>query len=442
MSASVKDVSTVTKHLMPNIGGSARTTSKTSFQEIWSNQTGKNSAFGDSNKDYKNVSGGKDKVGPGESLKAKGNDFRGNTPVEEATEKELDVKELEAVMETLGTAAMELMQEIADTFGMSMEELQQLMTEMNMDTMDVLDPEMLSVLLLKAGGAENSFELLTNEELYADFQTLMNTQKEMLTELGDELALAKQFAGDLTADVMDVEMTVDEDAVQTEEVNEVNEVNTVQDGAEEHNVVVKAENAAEEQGGQEKHSDHADGQTGNLVLDTMKADAFKPEVQQTAESQLPWDVDTQNIMRQIMDYMKLHVKADVSNLEMQLHPAHLGTLQVQVASKGGVLTANFITENETVKAALESQMVQLKESLAEQGVKVEAIEVTVQTHEFERNLEQGRGRHQGEPERKNKVRRINLNSTMGMEELEELPEEEQLAAEMMAANGSTVDYTV
>ena len=125
---------------------------------------------------------------------------------------------------------------------------------------------------------------------------------------------------------------------------------------------------------------------------------------------------------------------------MQLHPASRGTVQVQIASRGGAVTANFITQNEAVKAALESQMVQLIERFDEQGVKVEAIEVTVQTHEFERNLEQGRGRGQQneEPAKKGRIRRINLNDAVSMENMEE---EDALAADMMAANGNTVDYT-
>ena len=138
-----------------------------------------------------------------------------------------------------------------------------------------------------------------------------------------------------------------------------------------------------------------------------------------------------------MDYMRIQLGADTTSLEMQLHPASLGTLQVQIASKGGVVTANFITQNEAVKAALESQMVQLKESFEEQGVKIEAIEVTVQTHEFERNLEQGRGRNQQEPERRGRARRINLGDPLSMETM---AEEDELTAEMMAMEGSTVDY--
>ena len=59
-------------------------------------------------------------------------------------------------------------------------------------------------------------------------------------------------------------------------------------------------------------------------------------------------------------------------------------------------------------------MVQLKESFAEQGVKVEAIEVTVQTHSFEQNLEQGRGnqsdQESGAGVSRRRTRRINLNT--------------------------------
>ena len=147
-----------------------------------------------------------------------------------------------------------------------------------------------------------------------------------------------------------------------------------------------------------------------------------------------------DIMNQIMDYMKVNLGADLSSVEMQLHPANLGTLQIQVVAKGGVMTANFITENEAVKAALESQMIQLQQQFDEQGVRVDAIEVTVQTHQFEQNLEQGRGNSHGdqEPAKKQRVRRIDLGGEFLTEELEE---EDALTADLMKANGNTVDYT-
>ena len=50
-------------------------------------------------------------------------------------------------------------------------------------------------------------------------------------------------------------------------------------------------------------------------------------------------VQTQEIMDQILDYMKINLKADTQELQMQLHPASLGTVNVQIAAKDGAVTA-------------------------------------------------------------------------------------------------------
>ena len=88
-------------------------------------------------------------------------------------------------------------------------------------------------------------------------------------------------------------------------------------------------------------------------------------------------------------------------------------------------------------------MVQLKENFAEQGIKVEAIEVTVQTHPFEQNLEQGRdGNGSREAEAgvgRRRTRRINLNTAFAEDEPQ--TEEDRIAADIMSANGNTVDFT-
>ena len=57
------------------------------------------------------------------------------------------------------------------------------------------------------------------------------------------------------------------------------------------------------------------------------------------------------------------------------------------ATKGGIVTAEFTTQNEAVKAAIEAQATQLRANLEEQGVKIEAIEVSVESHQMERELD-------------------------------------------------------
>jgi flagellar hook-length control protein FliK len=161
--------------------------------------------------------------------------------------------------------------------------------------------------------------------------------------------------------------------------------------------------------------------------------------EQTAAAQ---DDRTQEIMDQILDYMKVQLKPEMDQLEMQLHPESLGTLRIQLTAREGEVTAQFHVQNESVKAAIEGQLTILKDTLKEQGVKVEAVEVTVESHAFESNLWQGQERNTGESYQGNKKtpRRINLNS-LDEEGLEAADEEERLAAEIMKANGGTVDYT-
>ena len=149
-------------------------------------------------------------------------------------------------------------------------------------------------------------------------------------------------------------------------------------------------------------------------------------------------------MDQIMNYMKIQLKPGMDQLEMQLHPENLGTVHIQLVSKGGEITAQFHVQNEAVKAALESQISTLQETLKDQGVKVEAVQVSVESHGFESNLWQGQGREENTFSQNNRKapRRINLNEldVNGLTE-EEVSEEDLLAAKMMEANGNTVDYT-
>ena len=115
---------------------------------------------------------------------------------------------------------------------------------------------------------------------------------------------------------------------------------------------------------------------------------------------------------------------------------------VQLAAKDGVITAQFAAQNETVKAVLETQLIQLKEQFEEQGIKVEAVEVTVAGHAYGDQF--GGERETGDQENgnaKKNARRISLNlDEMEEDGIDELEDSERIAVEMMQANGNTVDY--
>ncbi len=155
-------------------------------------------------------------------------------------------------------------------------------------------------------------------------------------------------------------------------------------------------------------------------------------------------VDTQNIIRQISDYMRLNVSGPETSLEMQLNPANLGRVGINISVREGAVTAQIAVENATVKQALESQMVTLRENMNNQGLKVEAVEVTIASHEFEQNLENGAptGQQQSQPGGEGRQREGNKNinlQDLTAEGLEEMPEDQQLAARIMKDNGNSMD---
>ena len=107
------------------------------------------------------------------------------------------------------------------------------------------------------------------------------------------------------------------------------------------------------------------------------------------------------------------------------------------------MNAQFHATNEVVKEALEAQIATLRESLNQAGVKVDSIEVTIASHEFERNLEQN---HQNPEEQMNgREQNVQKRRNLNLDSLDELTgmmtEEEALVAQIMKDNGNTVDFT-
>ena len=426
----------------------AKQNAGTGFQAVWNKTQNNAQTTGNGGR----TTDGCNDVRRGEALRTgdrQRDNLTGTQEKSDVKAEDGDAKDLEKVQEVLGTIVQNLIGQIKETFSVSEEELQGVMDELGMTETDLMDPAQLNELLMAVSGAEDSFALLTDEELYGNVKSILDLQKDLTGQAQEELQLTPEKWQDAVAKVVTEEpvITVEVEDHATDAAERLQsdvELPTVEQEPEEK-IQAPVQNTQEEKtkDSGNRHESQTAGQQGNLLLQNLKEENFLSGLQQASQTEGTQTTDTQDIMRQIMDYMKVSVKADSSDLEMQLHPQSLGTLHVQVASKNGVVTANFITQNETVKAALESQMVQLKESFAEQGVKVEAIEVTVQTHSFEQNLEQGRGnqsdQESGAGVSRRRTRRINLNTAFVEDEPQ--TEEDRIAADIMSANGNTVDFT-
>lgn len=178
---------------------------------------------------------------------------------------------------------------------------------------------------------------------------------------------------------------------------------------------------------------------------TMESVSVEATTTTTTTSQ----IDVQRMITDIVNQAKVTITEEVQTMEMVLNPEHLGKLFMEVTAKDGQISAKIYTENEAVKNALENQLVVFKENMNQQGMKIDAVEVSVGTHEFERNLEERASdqerrdaenlMQQDKNNQKNgRMRNIDLNNLDNLQGL--MSEEEQLVAQIMKDNGNTVNY--
>ena len=87
--------------------------------------------------------------------------------------------------------------------------------------------------------------------------------------------------------------------------------------------------------------------------------------------------DGYEVVRQIVDQAKLvRTDGNASEMVIRLKPEHLGelTMRISVAANGAV-NASFHTDNPQTRGLIESSMIQLKQELSSQGIKVDNVSV-------------------------------------------------------------------
>lgn len=95
------------------------------------------------------------------------------------------------------------------------------------------------------------------------------------------------------------------------------------------------------------------------------------------KTQVLRNINSTDVINQIMENVKVSAKTGVSEVKIILKPEQLGDVSLKIATQNGIVTAQFIAENQKVKEIIESNFNQLRDMLSEQGVNVGALEVNV-----------------------------------------------------------------
>lgn len=87
----------------------------------------------------------------------------------------------------------------------------------------------------------------------------------------------------------------------------------------------------------------------------------------------------QNVFNQILDSVKANIKLDDngSHMLMKLKPEQLGSVELKISIHKGIVQAEINVENEMVKATVESNLDNLKQSLSQKGYQLNQINVSI-----------------------------------------------------------------
>ncbi len=398
---------------------------------------------------------------------------------------EVDSEVVEKVEDTLTTV-----KDVIETeLDVSEEDFEKAMEELGFVMIDLLNPQNLAQLVANLTGETDSFALLLNDGFKSVLDQVNSLADQLIKETGFSLDQLKEMISTVGLDENQVVVTsqdtieIAEEIVPKQAENEVEVITSypqtqgtivdkperptsekpvveslkddetgVKIEAKETIISEKSDNdgfdfSKESKGGDSSKLDSFHRGEAIVRDDVIVAPDSKFEVLFNPENEvvsLPTGetVKAQDIANQLIEQARILTDAETTTMEMTLNPEGLGRIYMEVTQKGDEITARIFAENDAVKHALESQMANLRVELNNNSTKVTSIEVSVGTHEFERNLdengkEQNAENHQNQQSSKRQSR-IDINSLDDLSGV--MTEEDMLIAQMMIDNGNSLDF--
>lgn len=386
----------------------------------------------------------------------------------------------------------QIVEKVTDDLDISEDELNNAMQLLGLTAMDLINPANLSALYCEVTGNASDPQALV---LNADFTALFNDVSQVASENDAQLDLLSQLTASDDGEILDADIVSSADTTDTNEstgsvntpektvdssyddtaasgqnINDTaDEAVKVYDGStqdssyqnsdegtssgETGNGITSDENTEKTQSKSQVDSSfddsgervlhHEDGaHSDNSVLHASVSEQLNTDTSfEMSQSQSRLRVDTTDIIRQIVDSMSISNTTEESAINLQLTPESLGRMYINVSQKNSEISARIAVSNEAVKEALQTQMVNLKEALNNSGIRVNEVEITVASHEFERNLEQGAANDSRQQESTNSYNGSNSSGSGTDSDMMQDRAEERLVTQIMRDNGNSVDFT-
>ena len=346
------------------------------------------------------------------------------------------------VTDTVKEVCEDIKDAIKEEFNVSDEDIKVAMELLGLTALDLLSTAKVAELIEQLTGTD-ALTLITNEDMMQSFNNIINVVDEANADIAGMLGVKTEEVGIVLgqndiAPVVNSEDTAKQDNVKESDAENADDnINQTVDNQESLSEVL-AKKITTESDGKAKNNMSESNEANNKVTYADVADNMISNITDTFADIITEDISTvkeADIVNQVIDSVKLMASRELTSMEVMLNPEHLGSVHITVTARNGIVSAQIAAQNEQVKTALENQMVTLREQFESQGLKVDAVEITVMAHSFEAGQNFG----QSESERKQGESKVHRKLDLSSFD-DELEEDLESTAPAPKAEGSSVEY--
>lgn len=351
---------------------------------------------------------------------------------------------------------------LADTFGLTEEDIVDIMEQLGICPMDflisetmtlneftLLDVDTIKDFVMEVYGISEDTAFLMNDTLTEAFSSLKEGFHELISELfmtetPEQIVLSEQAVKSLLAANEGEVENIPKEAVSSEQETMIefdipkqtdSAMSDTGNGSDSSfsnmtssQTAVQTESHEVAENHVENHENHDSQQFVQTFSERLNEAAFEIKTETANPAEM-----MNRIVSQIVNHVRIRVIPQSTSMELMLNPASLGRVLLTVSqTANGVSTATLTVQNELAKEAIETQMITLQQTFEEKGMKVASIEVTVSEFGFKKNDEgSGENGSSEQTNRRNKNRRFRIHT------------EESVSAEEETIENSEnlVDYT-
>lgn len=346
------------------------------------------------------------------------------------------------VTDTVKEVCEDIKDAIKEEFDVSDEDIKVAMELLGLTALDLLSTAKVAELIEQLTGTD-ALTLITNEDMMQSFNNIINVVDEANADIAGMLGVKTEEVGIVLgqndiAPVVNSEDTAKQDNVKESDAKNADDnINQTVDNQESLSEVL-AKKITTESDGKAKNNMSESNEANNKVTYADVADNMISNITDTFADIITEDISTvkeADIVNQVIDSVKLMASRELTSMKVMLNPEHLGSVHITVTARNGIVSAQIAAQNEQVKTALENQMVTLREQFESQGLKVDAVEITVMAHSFEAGQNFG----QSESERKQGESKVHRKLDLSSFD-DELEEDFESTAPAPKAEGSSVEY--